>query len=88
MGGISGTHLSDISGRPILPDEMEQIVFAIVQDDRALLRLGVNEIGAIASKCATGFESQDESLSVGVFHRTEWVSSEALLFLSLKDDAS
>lgn len=70
VGGISGTHLSDISGRPILPDEMEQIVFAIVQDDRALLRLGVNEIGAIASKCATGFESQDESLSVGVFHRT------------------
>jgi hypothetical protein len=67
---------------------MQQIVFTIIEDDRTLLRLGVNEIGAIASKCATGFKGQDVSLSVGIFHRTEWVSAEALLFSSSKDDAS
>ena len=63
-------YLADFSGRPILPDEMQQIIFTIIEDDGAFLWFGVNEIGAIASKCATGFESQDESLSVGIFHRT------------------
>jgi len=67
---------------------VQQIILTIIEDDRPFLWFWVNEIGAIASKCTTGFKSQDESLSVGVFHRTEWVSSKALLFLSLKDDAS
>lgn len=77
------TYLSDVSGRSVLPDEMQQIVFTIVQDDRTLLRLGVDEASGITSECATGFKSKNESLSVGVFHRTEWVNSEALLVLRL-----
>ena len=71
VGETNDTDLSDIPRCSIFPDEMQQVVFAVVQDDRTLLRLGVNEISAIASKCATGFESQDESLCVGVVHRTE-----------------
>ena len=71
MGDTGGTNLPDIPRCPVLPDEMQQIVFAIVQDDRTLLRLGIDEISAIASKRATGFKSQDESLSVGIIHRVK-----------------
>ena len=71
LGDMDSTRLSDVPRCPVLPDEMQQIIFTIVQDDRTLLRLGINEIGVITSKCTTGFESQDETLSVGVVHRTE-----------------
>ena len=37
-------YLADVSGCPVLPDEMQQIVFTIVEDDRTLLGFGVNEI--------------------------------------------
>lgn len=74
---VDETYLSDISGRPVLPDEMHQVVFTIVQDDRTFLRLRVNEICAITSERTTGFKSQDESLSVGVFHRTKSKSRSA-----------
>ena len=71
MGDEGNAYLTNVSGRPILPDEMQQIIFTIIEDDRAFLWFGVDEIGAVASKCPTGFKSQDESLSVGILHRTE-----------------
>ena len=53
-----GVHLFSVIVRPVLPDEMQQAVLAVLEENRALSRIRVDEVGVPAPERATSLECE------------------------------
>ena len=69
-GNCNVTHLIRYICRPVLPDEMQQPIFTVLQYYRAFSGVRVDKVRACATECATCFECEAYFRHVGDEPRT------------------